>query len=62
MMTSSFVSAAGLMSRVLGLPDYDFGVIEHPISSANDQGLKARAEATIEALRRIVLAGDENPA
>lgn len=54
-MTSNFISAAELMSRVLGLPDYDFGVIEHPVSSADDEGLKARAAATVEALRRIVL-------
>jgi hypothetical protein len=58
-MTAQFVSAAELMSRVLGLPDYDFCVIEHPVSSSTDQGLQARAAATVEALRRIVLAGDE---
>ena len=54
-MTSNFVSAGELMGRVLGLPDYDFGVIEHPVSSADDQGLEARARATVEAVRRIVL-------
>ncbi|SVC41821.1 uncharacterized protein METZ01_LOCUS294675, partial [marine metagenome] len=35
-MTTQFVSAAELMCRVLGMPDYKFGVIEHPISSADD--------------------------
>ena len=54
-MTSNFVNAAALMSRVLGLPDYDFCAIEHPISSADDYGLKKRAQATVAALQRIVL-------
>jgi hypothetical protein len=47
-MTTQFVSAADLMSRVLGLPDYGFAVIDHPISSASDEGLYARAQATVE--------------
>jgi len=56
-MTESFVSAAQLMGRVLGYPDYDFAVIEPPISSADDEGLRDRARATIEALQRIALTG-----
>ncbi|NQV58445.1 MAG: hypothetical protein HQ502_02185 [Alphaproteobacteria bacterium] len=47
-MTTQFVSAAELMCRVLGMPEYAFGVIEHPISSADDAGLLARARATAE--------------
>jgi hypothetical protein len=56
-MTSNFVSAAELMGQVLGLPGYDFGVIAHPVSSATDEGLQARAADTIEAIRRIILTG-----
>ena len=54
-MTENFVSAAELMSRVLGMPDYEFVVIDHPVSSATDDGLKQKAESVIEALNRIVL-------
>ena len=54
-MTSRFVSAAELMSRVLGLPEYRFSVIEHPLSSADDAGLEARARATLASLQDIVL-------
>lgn len=57
-MTSQFVSAAELMARVLGYPDYPFVVIDHPISSACDADLLARAEATIQQLRNLLLAGD----
>ncbi len=43
-MTESFVSAAELMARVLGAEGYPFAVIEHPISSADEAVLAARAE------------------
>ena len=47
-MTTQFASAAEMMGRVLGMPGYPFPVIEHPVSSATDEGLKARARAAIE--------------
>mgnify|MGYP007050529829 CR=1 FL=1 len=55
-MTSQFVTAAELMARVLGYPEYPFVVIDHPISSASDAGLEARARATIAQLERLLLA------
>jgi len=54
-MTTEFVSAAELMCRVLGLPDYKFGVIEHPISSADDVALMARARSTMEVAANLLL-------
>jgi hypothetical protein len=54
-MTTRFVSAAALMSRVLGMPDYAFAVIDHPVSSATDAGLAAMAQATIEQARVLLL-------
>ena len=54
-MTTRFASAAELMSRVLGMPDYGFAVIGHPVSSALDDGLRERARATIEQARRLLL-------
>jgi hypothetical protein len=54
-MTTRFVGAAELMSRVLGVPDYKFAVIRHPISSAGDEQLAEEARATIEQLRRLLL-------
>jgi hypothetical protein len=50
-MTTQFVSAAELMCRVLGMPDYKFVVIGHPISSASD------ARATIEQAKDLLLRG-----
>jgi hypothetical protein len=56
-MTSEFVSAAELMSRVLGLPDFRFAVIEHPVSSATDSGLQVRAQTAIAALKDVIVTG-----
>lgn len=47
-MTARFVSAAEMMSRVLGMPDYRFAVIGHPVSSATDDELKAMARLAID--------------
>ena len=47
-MTERFVSAAEMMSRVLGMPGYAFAVIDHPVSSATDAELAQRARQTIE--------------
>jgi len=54
-MTAKFVSAAELMARVLGMPNYQFAVIEHPVSSASDAELEARAQVTIDAIQVLVV-------
>ena len=52
-MTTRFVSAAQLMSRVLGMPAYNFAVLGHPVSSATDAELAEMARATIEQAKDI---------
>jgi len=47
-MTTRFASAADMMSRVLGMPDYAFAQIGHPVSSATDDQLRAMARTAIE--------------
>jgi hypothetical protein len=54
-MTTRFVSAAELMARVLGFPDYQFAVIAHPISSADDDALRAMAKTAAVQARRLLL-------
>jgi len=54
-MTERFVSAAELMSRVLGMRGYPFAVISHPVSSATDEALRAMAAVTIVEIRRLLL-------
>jgi hypothetical protein len=55
-MTTRFVSAAELISRVLGFPGYAFAVIDHPVSSASDAGLRAMAIAAAEQAQRLLVA------
>jgi hypothetical protein len=56
-MTTRFVSAAEMMGKVLGMPGYEFATIEHPVSSATDAELLARARATIEQGLRLLVKG-----
>jgi hypothetical protein len=56
-MTERFISAAALMCRVAGMPEYEFAVIGHPISSASDDELAEYARATIAQARRLLLQG-----
>ena len=56
-MTEPFVSAAELMCRVVGLPNYKFVIIGHPISSATDDELAQYARATIGQARDLLLQG-----
>lgn len=53
-MTTRFVSAAALMSRVLGMPGYAFAEIGHPVSSATDDGLAEMARNTIEQMAALL--------
>jgi hypothetical protein len=54
-MTERFVSAAEMMSRVLGMPGYAFAVIDHPVSSATDADLRQRARQAIEQGLKILV-------
>jgi hypothetical protein len=53
-MTERFVSAAEIMSRVLGQPGYAFATIGHPVSSASDAELAAMARLAIEQGCRLI--------
>jgi hypothetical protein len=46
-MTDAFVDGAELMAMALGMPGYRFAVIGHPISSATDDELAAKARETV---------------
>ncbi len=54
-MTSRFVSAAELMSNVLGAPGYKFAVIDHPVSSASDTELANKAGKVVELIDELIL-------
>ena len=54
-MTTRFASAAQMMAKVLGLPDYPYVTIGHPISSATDAELAAMARHTVGEAKRLLL-------
>ena len=54
-MTDRFVSAADEMRRALGMPDYPFAVIEHPISSASRQELEERVKTALDSGLRLIV-------
>ena len=56
-MTGRFVSAAEMMAKVLGMPNYKFVVIGHPISNASDGQLAEYARATVEQAQHLLLRG-----
>jgi len=54
-MTEPFASAAELMCRVVGMPNYKFVIIGHPISSASDEQLAQYVRATLMQARHLLL-------
>jgi hypothetical protein len=54
-MTTRFISAAELMTCVLGFPAYEFAVIRHPISSASDDELREMAAAATAQVHHLLL-------
>ena len=56
-MTDRFVSAADEMRRALGMPDYPFAVIEHPISNASRRELEERVETVLDSGLRFIVRG-----
>ncbi|MCY4358103.1 MAG: hypothetical protein OXD01_11355 [Gammaproteobacteria bacterium] len=54
-MTNRFIDAASLMARVLGMPDYPFAVISHPVSSASDSELRESAQGVMAVLPELIV-------
>ena len=54
-MTQRFVSAAELMSEVLGAPGFPFVTIGHPISSAATDELSQRARTAADSCASLLL-------
>jgi len=54
-MTTMFVSAADLMARILGAENYAYVTIGHPVSSADEDTLKAWAKEAAADSERILI-------
>ena len=56
-MTTRFISAAEMMCRVLGMPNYKFVAIGHPISSASQETLAEYGRHIVEQASQLLLRG-----
>ena len=58
--THVFLNTAKAMTRMMGVPDYEFVVAQHPLSSLTDQECQEKAESLVDEVERILL-GSNTP-
>lgn len=47
--TQPFEVTSNNIARILGIPDYPFALLEHPLGSCTEQELEARADVAVDA-------------
>ena len=57
--THVFKNTANAMTRMMGVPDFDYIVAEHPLSSLTDEQVKERAAQLAPEVERILLGGEK---
>ena len=53
--THVFNNTAKAMTRMMGVPDYEYAVAPHPLSSLTDEECLERAESLLPDVERILL-------
>ena len=53
--THVFNNTAKAMTRMMGVPEYEYAVAPHPLSSLSDDECRQRAEALLPDVERILL-------
>ncbi|MEC7107403.1 MAG: hypothetical protein VXY02_02480 [Pseudomonadota bacterium] len=53
--TTPFAVTAQNIARVMGLPDYRFALLQHPLGSCSEQQIDTRAADAYEQARAILL-------
>ena len=53
--THVFLNTAKAMTRMMGVPDYEFVVAPHPLSSLTDEECKERAASLVPEVEQILL-------
>tara|TARA_B100000315_G_scaffold102819_2_gene94316 strand:+ start:2279 stop:2518 length:240 start_codon:yes stop_codon:yes gene_type:complete len=59
--THVFLNTAKAMTRMMGVPDYEFVVAQHPLSSLTDDECKERAAIIAPDVERILLGSNNGP-
>jgi hypothetical protein len=60
-LTDTFRRPGDAMARVQGFLDFRYAVIEHPISSLNDEQIRERARTVLPEVLAILGIKDERP-
>jgi len=47
--TQPFEVTSANIARIMGIPDYPFALLEHPLGSCTEQALEARVDAAVDA-------------
>ena len=58
--THVFKNTANAMTRMMGVPDFDYIMAEHPLSSLTDEQVKERAAQLAPEVERILLGREKN--
>jgi hypothetical protein len=53
--THVFINTANAMTRMMGVPDFQYIVARHPLSSLTDEEIKERAAQLAPEVERILL-------
>ncbi len=59
--TDVFLPTAKAMTRMMGVPDYEFVVAEHPLSSLTDEECDERAAQIFDKVESILLGVNAGP-
>ncbi len=59
--THVFLNTAKAMTRMMGVPDYEFVVARHPLSSLSDEECKEMAAFIAPEVERILLGSNAGP-
>ena len=53
--THVFINTANAMTKMMGVPDFDYVVAQHPLSSLTDEEIRQRAVELAPEVERILL-------
>ena len=59
--THVFLNTAKAMTRMMGVPGFEFVVAQHPLSSLTDEECKERAASIAPEVERILLGSNDGP-
>ena len=58
--TEPFARTAAVLAELNGLPGYPFVVVPHPVGSLDEAAARARADAALAPIERLLLGGGED--